>query len=412
TRRPSSREGGGGRRRRRRGRREGREERERKGAAWIPYFPEPAWSAHSAALRVPASQPWPAPRTSSSSFGLGTPRPLPPAPARLGQRPPPAPTRPPPRLSGLPPGTRALAPSFLPSFLPLRPPSLSRSPSRVPIVSVPFPVGPRLALPRLSLALPGSPAAAVSPRRGSPSRRCPGSSPRSPRRPSEGAPAPGEGKSGRARPRPAPRPSPARRGRTGKMNNGGKAEKENTPNEANLQEEEVRTLFVSGLPLDIKPRELYLLFRPFKGYEGSLIKLTSKQPVGFVSFDSRSEAEAAKNALNGIRFDPEIPQTLRLEFAKANTKMAKNKLVGTPNPSTPLPNTVPQFIAREPYELTVPALYPSSPEVWAPYPLYPAELAPALPPPAFTYPASLHAQMRWLPPSEATSQGWKSRQFC
>uniref|UniRef100_A0ACB8ESC1 Uncharacterized protein n=1 Tax=Sphaerodactylus townsendi TaxID=933632 RepID=A0ACB8ESC1_9SAUR len=39
----------------------------------------------------------------------------------------------------------------------------------------------------------------------------------------------------------------------------------------------VRTLFVSGLPLDIKPRELYLLFRPFKGYEGSLIKLTSKQ---------------------------------------------------------------------------------------------------------------------------------------
>ncbi|KAI5943807.1 RNA-binding protein with multiple splicing [Manis javanica] len=177
------------------------------------------------------------------------------------------------------------------------------------------------------------------------------------------------------------------------MNNGGKAEKENSPSEANLQEEEVRTLFVSGLPLDIKPRELYLLFRPFKGYEGSLIKLTSKQPVGFVSFDSRSEAEAAKNALNGIRFDPEIPQTLRLEFAKANTKMAKNKLVGTPNPSTALPNTVPQFITREPYELTVPALYPSGPEVWAPYPLYPAELAPALPPPAaFTYPASLHAQ--------------------
>ncbi|XP_010818604.1 RNA-binding protein with multiple splicing isoform X2 [Bos indicus] len=200
------------------------------------------------------------------------------------------------------------------------------------------------------------------------------------------------------------------------MNNGSKAEKENTPNEANLQEEEVRTLFVSGLPLDIKPRELYLLFRPFKGYEGSLIKLTSKQPVGFVSFDSRSEAEAAKNALNGIRFDPEIPQTLRLEFAKANTKMAKNKLVGTPNPSTPLPNTVPQFIAREPYELTVPALYPSSPEVWAPYPLYPADLAPALPPPAFTYPASLHAQggssnsalclvSKWIQMHKAVSHG-------
>uniref|UniRef100_A0A8D0DYV8 RNA binding protein, mRNA processing factor n=1 Tax=Salvator merianae TaxID=96440 RepID=A0A8D0DYV8_SALMN len=205
------------------------------------------------------------------------------------------------------------------------------------------------------------------------------------------------------------RPAPAEK----EIMNSAKSEQEHSPPEPNLQEEEVRTLFVSGLPLDIKPRELYLLFRPFKGYEGSLIKLTSKQPVGFVSFDSRSEAEAAKNALNGIRFDPEIPQTLRLEFAKANTKMSKSKLVGTPNPSTPAtPNTVPQFITREPYELTVPALYPSSPEVWAPYPLYPAELAPALPPPAFTYPASLHAQMRWLPPSEATSQGWKSRQFC
>ncbi|NXA27188.1 RBPMS protein, partial [Ibidorhyncha struthersii] len=155
---------------------------------------------------------------------------------------------------------------------------------------------------------------------------------------------------------------------------------------------QVRTLFVSGLPLDIKPRELYLLFRPFKVPDWG--------------------GEGTEGAGSGIRFDPETPQTLRLEFAKANTKMAKSKLVGTPNPSTPLPTAVPQFIAREPYELTVPAPYPSSPEVWGPYPLYPAELAPALPPPAFTYPASLHAQMRWLPPSEAGSQGWKSRQFC
>ncbi|XP_012505288.1 PREDICTED: RNA-binding protein with multiple splicing [Propithecus coquereli] len=181
------------------------------------------------------------------------------------------------------------------------------------------------------------------------------------------------------------------------MNNGGKAEKENTPSEANLQEEEVQGGSVRGYPWDVECRQLNFVLFSFQGYEGSLIKLTSKQPVGFVSFDSRSEAEAAKNALNGIRFDPEIPQTLRLEFAKANTKMAKNKLVGTPNPSTALPNTVPQFIAREPYELTVPALYPSSPEVWAPYPLYPAELAPALPPPAFTYPASLHAQVIYTP---------------
>ncbi|KAM6202775.1 RNA-binding protein with multiple splicing 2 [Rhynchocyon petersi] len=182
-------------------------------------------------------------------------------------------------------------------------------------------------------------------------------------------------------------------------------------------EEEVRTLFVSGLPVDIKPRELYLLFRPFKGYEGSLIKLTSRQPVGFVIFDSRAGAEAAKNALNGIRFDPENPQTLRLEFAKANTKMAKSKLMATPNPSNAHPALGAHFIARDPYDLMGAALIPASPEAWAPYPLYTTELSPAISHATFTYPAAtpaaaLHAQVRWYPSSDTTQQGWKYRQFC
>ncbi|KAG9489513.1 RNA-binding protein with multiple splicing 2 isoform X2 [Eleutherodactylus coqui] len=159
--------------------------------------------------------------------------------------------------------------------------------------------------------------------------------------------------------------------------------KPDTEHSTNI-EEEVRTLFVSGLPIDIKPRELYLLFRPFKG----------------------------------IRFDPENPQTLRLEFAKANTKMAKNKLMATPNPTNLHPALGAHFIARDPYDLTGAALIPASPEAWSPYPLYTTELAPAIPHAAFTYPAAaaaaaaLHAQMRWYPPSEATQQGWKSRQFC
>ncbi|CAL9702367.1 unnamed protein product [Knipowitschia caucasica] len=175
--------------------------------------------------------------------------------------------------------------------------------------------------------------------------------------------------------------------------------KEPEPTNSVSMEEEVRTLFVSGLPVDIKPRELYLLFRPFKGYEGSLIKLTSKQPVGFVTFDCRSGAEAAKNALNGIRFDPESPQTLRLEFAKANTKMAKSKLMATPNPTNIHPALGAHFIARDPYDLTGAALIPASPDAWTPYPLYTTELTPGLPHAAFTYPAAaaaaaaLHAQV-------------------
>ncbi|CAF0718410.1 unnamed protein product [Adineta steineri] len=93
---------------------------------------------------------------------------------------------------------------------------------------------------------------------------------------------------------------------------------------------EVRTLFVSGLPMDAKPRELYLLFRGFKGYEGSLLKVTNKNgknlsPVGFVTFANRVDAETAKQELTGVRFDPDLPATLRLEFAKSNTKVQKPK---------------------------------------------------------------------------------------
>lgn len=53
----------------------------------------------------------------------------------------------------------------------------------------------------------------------------------------------------------------------------------------------------------------------------------------------------------GIRFDPESPQTLRLEFAKANTKMAKSKLMATPNPTNIHPALGAHFIARDPCKL-------------------------------------------------------------
>merc|ERR1712203_614473 len=108
-------------------------------------------------------------------------------------------------------------------------------------------------------------------------------------------------------------------------------------------EEEVRTLFVSGLPMDTKPRELYLLFRAYEGYEGSLLKVTSKNgktasPVGFVTFNSRAGAEAAKQDLQqGVRFDPDLPQTIRLEFAKSNTKVSKPKQMIAPQAVTQPP---------------------------------------------------------------------------
>ncbi|CAI8033022.1 Protein couch potato [Geodia barretti] len=124
--------------------------------------------------------------------------------------------------------------------------------------------------------------------------------------------------------------------------------------------EEVRTLFVSGLPMDVRLRELYLLFR---GYEreregerrregekgegkrgelgkgkrgerekgrregegkkrGELGKGKRGEPIAFVSFKMRSQAERALEDLQGVRFDPASSQTLRLEFARTNSRVS------------------------------------------------------------------------------------------
>lgn len=117
--------------------------------------------------------------------------------------------------------------------------------------------------------------------------------------------------------------------------------------------QEVRTLFVSGLPMDTKPREIYLMFRGYKGYQGSLLKLTGKEgkkatPVAFVTFENRENAEVSKSELQGVRFDPELPTTIRIEFAKANTKVTKPTTVKATNiilpgsPGIPSP-TFPTF---------------------------------------------------------------------
>lgn len=52
-----------------------------------------------------------------------------------------------------------------------------------------------------------------------------------------------------------------------------------------------------------------------------------------MTFASRVDAEAAKQELTGVRFDPDLPQTLRLEFAKSNTKVQKPKTQPHPNSS-------------------------------------------------------------------------------
>jgi len=89
-----------------------------------------------------------------------------------------------------------------------------------------------------------------------------------------------------------------------------------------MADEELRTLFVSGLPLDVKSREIYLLFRYYQGFSDSIVNF-GKQPVAFVVFETQQQALAAKLQLDGIifdPFDPESPTKLRIELARANSK--------------------------------------------------------------------------------------------
>ena len=52
--------------------------------------------------------------------------------------------------------------------------------------------------------------------------------------------------------------------------------------------EELRTLFLSGLPSDVTERELYLLCRPCSGYEGCSLNPSagSSGMVAFLVFSS------------------------------------------------------------------------------------------------------------------------------
>jgi len=84
---------------------------------------------------------------------------------------------------------------------------------------------------------------------------------------------------------------------------------------------EVRTLFISGLPDDVKEREIHNLFRLVPGYEGCKLTATGNiGPVAFASFTDRNSALIGQAYLHGIKFDPENPITLRIEFAKTNSK--------------------------------------------------------------------------------------------
>lgn len=80
--------------------------------------------------------------------------------------------------------------------------------------------------------------------------------------------------------------------------------------------DEIRTVFVSGFPHDVKERELHNLLRFMPGYEASQMNWKTGGPQGFALFSTATHARAVVEALSGLQFDDGV--VIRAEMAHKN----------------------------------------------------------------------------------------------
>ncbi|KAE8704184.1 Small nuclear ribonucleoprotein family protein [Hibiscus syriacus] len=83
-------------------------------------------------------------------------------------------------------------------------------------------------------------------------------------------------------------------------------------------QDKVRTIFISGLPEDVKERELQILLRWLPGYEVSQVSYKGEKPKAFVLFSNVKFAVAAKVSLQEMVFDIKLKSFLHIEMAKKN----------------------------------------------------------------------------------------------
>ncbi|KAK6914771.1 RNA recognition motif domain [Dillenia turbinata] len=76
----------------------------------------------------------------------------------------------------------------------------------------------------------------------------------------------------------------------------------------------INTLFISGLPDDVKPREIHNLFRRRPGFDSCQL--------------NHQSAIAALQSLNGVRFDPETGASLHIELARSNSRRKRGPAGG------------------------------------------------------------------------------------
>lgn len=89
--------------------------------------------------------------------------------------------------------------------------------------------------------------------------------------------------------------------------------------------DDVRTVFITGFPDDVKERELNNLLRFLPGYVASQMNWKNGQAQGFALFDTVAGARAAVEIVGQIRFDENA--VLRCEMAHKNMFLKDDPLV-------------------------------------------------------------------------------------
>jgi len=88
-------------------------------------------------------------------------------------------------------------------------------------------------------------------------------------------------------------------------------------------EDEVRTLYITGLPHDVKHREIKNLFQHIPEFEGAVIKSSHGHvnPIAFATFSTVEAASSAKLEYSGYQMESDNADLkLKIDFAKSNTK--------------------------------------------------------------------------------------------
>jgi len=111
------------------------------------------------------------------------------------------------------------------------------------------------------------------------------------------------------------------------------------------EDEVVRTIFISGLPLDVKQREIRNLLRFVKGFESAVVNTKGPHALAFATFTDQESALDAIKLLSNVKFDEDDPKTeLRLELAKSNSSGKKRgRDVGPVGPSFSSPEPDKKF---------------------------------------------------------------------